>query len=795
MLLKSPGFTLTAVAALALGMGATTAIFSVVNAALLRSLPYENPDRIVAVWETTKSAGIVDFTSYPNVADWRAQNTVFEDVSAVRAGGFTLTGLGQAERIEGARVSPVFFPLLRVQAALGRTFLEEEDKPGAPRVVVMSQRLWMRKFGGDENLVGQSITLNNTPYTVIGILPANFSFPFEVQDAELWATTAYEGGFLTERGSRTNKAIARLKEGVSLNQAQAEMDTIAARLEQQYPESNTGNGARIIGLHDQLVGRIAFALWILLGAVVFVVLIACSNVANLLLARATARQKEIAIRSALGASRWRIARQMLIESVVLALVGGGAGLLLAVWGIEVIILYIPQEIARLSGIVIDARVLGFTMLMSIMTGLVFGLAPALKASQPDLNETLKEGGRSSASVGRGSLRSALVVSEVALVLVLLIGAGLLMKSFLRLRQVNPGFDAENVLTMRMNFSGAKYAEDTQRISFIDQALEKLKALPGVESAAFVAPPPFSDDNVGTSFSIVGRETPPGPGPSAVLHGITSDYFSVMKIPMIEGRNFNDRDVKGGTGAVIINRTLARRYWPDESPIGKRISSIAARVDDNEPTLWEIVGVVGDVKNTALDRKAAPELYLPIHQKVWRWGYMAIRSSGDPASLAPTARSELASIDKDLPFYKIRSLDEMVSASVAKPRFFMLLMGLFAALGLALAIVGVYGVISYLVSERTHEIGVRMALGASRSDILRMVLGRGMALAAGGIVIGLGGGFAVTRVIEALLYEVSATDPTIFGTVSGLLALVAAFACYVPAMRATRVDPMTALRYE
>lgn len=795
MLFKSPGFTLTAVAALALGIGATTAIFSVVNAALLRSLPYEKPDQIVAVWEISKSEGTESVASYPNLADWRAQNTVFEDMSAVRARGQTLTGFGEAERIEGAVVSASFFPLLRAKAALGRTFLPEEDKPGAARVVVMSHKLWTRKFSRDENIIGQTITLSGNPYTVIGILPANFSFPFEVEEAELWATTAFEGDNLNERGAHTNSVIARLKDGVSLDQAQSEMEAIAARLEQQYPESNTDSGARVISLRDQLVGRIELALWILLGAVIFVVLIACSNVANLLLARAAARQKEIAIRSALGASRWRIARQLLTESVLLALVGGGAGLLLAVWGIEAIVLYIPEEIARLSGIGIDARVLSFTLVMSILTGFIFGLAPALKASRPDLNETLKEGGRTSASAGRRSLRGALVISEVALALVLLAGAGLLMKSFLRLRQIDPGFDAENVLTLRVNLSGPNYKADYQRIAFIDEALDKLKALPGVESAAFVTPPPFSGDGLGSGFSIEGRPTPPGQEPGAAVHGVTPDYFNVMKISLVAGRHFTDHDVKGGTGAVIINQMLARRHWPDENPIGERISSVGIGVHDNEPKVWEIIGVVGDVKNIALDQKPFPEMYFPIRQQSWGWGYMTIRASVDPMSLASVARAELLSIDKDQPIYRIRSLDEMISNSVAKPRFYMLLFGLFALVGLVLAVVGVYGVISYMVSERTHEIGVRMALGATRRDVLRMVLGRGMTLAAVGIAIGLGGGIAVTRVIESLLFEVSAYDPLIFGAVSALLALVAAFACYIPAMRATRVDPMTALRYE
>ena len=795
MLFKSPGFTLTAVAALALGIGATTAIFSVVNAALLRSLPYQNPEQLVAVWEISKSEGTESVASYPNLADWRAQNTVFEDMSAVRSRGHTITGLGEAERIEGAVVSSSFFPLLRAKAMLGRTFLPEEDTAGASRVVVMSHKLWVRKFSRDENIIDQTITLSGNPYTVIGILPADFSFPFEVEEAELWTTTAFEGDNLNERGAHTNSVIARLKDGASLDQAQPEMDAIAARLEQQYPETNTDSGVRVLSLRDQLVGHIELALWILLGAVIFVALIACSNVANLLLARAARRQKEMAIRSALGATRWRVARQLLTESILLALVGGGAGLLLAVWGIEAIVLYLPEEIARLSGIGIDARVLSFTLLMSILTGLIFGLAPALKASRPDLNETLKEGGRSSASAGRGSLRGALVVAEVALALVLLAGAGLLMKSFLRLRQINPGFDAENVLTLRVNLSGPNYKEDHQRLRFIDEALDKLRALPGVESAAFVTPPPFSGDGLGTSFSIEGRPTAPGQEPGAAVHGVTTDYFNVLKIPIITGRHFTDRDVKGGTGAVIINQTLARRHWPDESPLGKQISSVGIGVDDNEPKVWEIVGVVGDVKHVALDKKPFPEMYFPIRQQSWGWGYMTIRTSGDPKSLATVARAELLSIDRDQPIYRIRSLDEMISNSVAKPRFYMLLLGLFAIVGLVLAIVGVYGVISYMVSERTREIGVRMALGATRRDVLRMVLGRGLTLAAVGIVIGLGGGIAVTRVIESLLFEVSATDPLIFGTVSALLALVAAFACYVPAMRATRVDPMTALRYE
>jgi putative ABC transport system permease protein len=798
MLWKKPGFTVMAVLALSLGIGANTAIFSVVNAVLLRPLPYAQSDRLALIWTASQESKVQEgSSSYPDVADWQAANQAFEGIAAFRTNGFTLTGAGEPERIDAARVSASFFSLLGVNPVLGRDFRSEEEKPGGEHVVILSHGLWQRRFGSDPKIVGQTLTLSGQSFTVIGVLPADFSFPIGLNKAEMWATIALEGDNLHERGARSTQVLARLKPGVTLEQAQGELDRIAQHLATQYPDTNATRSPYLVALQEQLVGKIRPALWILLGAVGFVLLIGCSNVANLLLARAASRQKEIAIRLALGASRWRVVRQLLTESLLLALMACIAGLLLATWGIDLLVALSPNNLPNLNEIHLDGRVLAFTLLVSLATGLIFGLAPALKATKPKLIETLKEGSRgATAGLGRQRLRGLLVVTEMALALVLLISAGLLIKSFWRLTSVNPGFDPENVLSLRLSLPQIKYKEDYQRVAFVQQVLDRIKALPGVKSAAFVTPAPFSGNNLSSNFSIAGRPTPPpDKEPLAWLRGATPDYFRTMNIPLIRGRQFTEQDQKGGTGVVIINEAMAREYWPNQDPIGQRLVKVGVGVDDNEPTEWEIIGVVGDVKHLRLDVDPKPEMYMPHRQQAWNWGHFVVRTTADPAALANTIRQQVLAVDPDQAVSNVEPLTKSIAGTVAQPRFYMLLLVIFAGVGLTLTVIGIYGVISYSVTERTHEIGIRMALGAQAADILRMVVGEGMTYALGGIVIGLAGAFVVTRLLASLLYGISASDPLTFVGVSALAMFIALLACYIPARRSTRVDPMIALRYE
>jgi putative ABC transport system permease protein len=797
MLAQKPGFAAAAVLALALGIGANSAIFSVVNAVLLRSLPYEEPNQLLIVQSTRRQdSGRSGSSSYPDFADLKSQNQVFDDMAAFRSKGLTLTGAGEPERLEGARVSASFFPLLGVKTSLGRTFLPEEDKPKAERVVVISHGLWQRRFGGDANITGQSLTLDAQSYTVVGVLAAGFDFPIEIEKADVWSPLALDGQLLEQRGAHFLKVIARLKPGVSPQTAQAEITTIATSLEQQYPEDDTDRIVTLYSLYDHLVGGIRPALLVLLGAVGFVLLIACSNVANLLLARAAARQKEIAIRMALGASRGRIVRQLITESLILAFIGGGAGLLLALWGVESLIALSPANLPRLSGIGVDGWVLGFTLLISVMTGIIFGLAPALKASRPDLNDALKEGGRGSTEGFSGRrLRNLLVVSEMALALVLLISAGLLIRSFLQLQQVNAGFDPANVLTMSVQLPESKYEQGVQVSAFFEQTLERIAALPGVESAGGVTTLPLSGNNMRTTFTVQNRPAPvPGQEPLAQLRAVTPGYFRTLRIPLLRGEEFTENYKKDRPGRIIINDTMARRFFPDEDPIGLRLS-IGLGIDDNDPTAWEIVGIVGDVRHASLDAEPIPEMYVPHSQQSWPFLTLVVRSSSDPMALAGPVRSQILALDNDQPVSGIRSMEGMVSASIAQPRFYLLLLSIFAALALVLAAVGIYGVLSYSVTQRMHEIGIRMALGAKQSDVIKLVVGQGMMLALVGVAIGLVSAFVFTRLMSSMLYGVSATDPVTFAALALLLTAVALLASYIPARRATKVDPMIALRYE
>ena len=796
MLLKNPGFTAVAVIALALGIGANTAIFSVVNSLLLRPLPFEQPDRLVQVWESSAKLGRNEIpASFPNFADWRDQNHVFEQVVAYADWTFNLTGTAEPERLRSAIVSPAFFAMLGIKPIMGRTLLPDEDQPGKDLSVVISQRLWQRRFSSDPNIVGKAIGLNGKSFTIVGVIAQTSDVFGLADDTELWVPVSHGAGFTNRRGHYLG-VLARLKPGVTQAQAQADMNTIAAALAQQYPDANTDRGVRLVPLQEQLVGNFKLALWVLLGAVVFVLLIASTNVANMLLARAASRQKEIAIRTALGAGRWRLVRQLLTESLLLSLIGGTLGLLLALWGVDLLVAFGPADLPRVKEVAIDGRVLGFTFAISLVTGIVFGLVPALQASRPELNEMLKEGGRSATGgVGRRRVRSLLVVAEMALSLVLLIGAGLLIKSFFRLQAVNPGFNPQHVLTMQFDLHGPKYQKSTPIIAFHDQLLERIKALPGVESVASRSSVPIAADAdfARLSFAIEGRTPDPANRFIAFYNAISPDYFRTMQIPLMQGRAFDGHDVPKAENVIIINETLARRYFAGENPVGKRIT-----LNDENPTAEDWATIVGVVKDTiprALDAEPAAEMYMPYAQQPQRGMALMIRTTGQPETVAAAVRREVLALDKEQPIHSVRTLPAVLAEAVATPRFRTSLLGVFAAVALVLAIVGIYGVMSYSVTQRTHEIGIRLALGAQSKDVLKLVVGQGMALTLAGVAIGLAASFALTRLMTSLLYEVSATDPMVFSGIALLLTLVAVVASYIPARRATKVDPMMALRYE
>ena len=794
MQLKNPGFTLVAVIALALGIGANTAIFSVVNSVLLRPLPYKDPERLVMVWEDASKVGYPrDTPAAANFVDWRNQNTVFEGMAAIADESFNLTGTGDPERLEGRLVSANLFPLLGVDPQIGRTFTSAEDQPGSNRVVVLSYALWQRRFGGDDSIVGKPLNLNGETYTIVGVMPARFQFP--TSDDALWAPIAFTAEDAANRDRHYLQVLARMKPGTSLEQAQAEMHTIATRLAQQYPDSNTDLGAAVTSLHEHLVGDIRPALLILLGAVGLVLLIACANVANLLLARAAVRQKEIAVRVALGARRWRLIRQFLTESILLSTIGGVVGLAIAYGGLLLLRAFIPENISQAREISIDLKVLGFTLLVSTITGLIFGLAPALQAARFNQTETLKEGGRDSATGSGGKrIRGLLVMSEVAVSLVLLIGAGLLVNSFLRLRNVDPGFRADNLLTMKFVLPQPKYEEFERRNAFYTDLIRRVESLPGVKSAAVTTNLPLYRQGNSIGISIEGQP-PPAPGKEniVVTRIISPKYFDTMSIPLLSGRAFTDQDMATTPRVVVISETMARRYWPGEDPIGKRIG--AGRIQRPED-LTQVVGVVKDVRQFELTADAKPQMYLPYRQR----GFfpsedLVVKTDVDPASMASTVRNAVWEIDKDQPVSNIRTMEEILLKSIARQRFSMLLLAIFAAVALILAAVGIYGVMSYSVAQRTHEIGIRMALGAQTGAVLKLAVSYGLKLVVAGIVIGLIAAFALTRVMSTLLFGVTATDPTTFALISLLLIGVAAIASYIPARRATKVDPIIALRYE
>jgi putative ABC transport system permease protein len=807
VLLKRPGFTAVAVAALALGIGANSAIFSVVNGVVLRALPYKDPGRLTMVWSRRPllqtQAGSSEFpVSAADFIDWRDQNQSFEQIAAFHSQAFNITGAGEPEYLGGVRASASLFSLLGVEARLGRTFTAEEDQSGADRVVIISHGLWQRRFGSDRNIIGQKITLNDEAYTVVGVTPPGFQFPRKGEmpagyqfprQADIYTPLALTPNQETNRGRNYLAVVARLKPQVTLAQAAADMESIADGLKQRYPQTNTNKEINLVSLHQQVTGKVRTALFVLLGAVAFVLLIACANVANLLLARAASRQKEFAIRTALGASRARVVRQLLTESILLSLVGGMLGLLLSLWGIDLLRAIVPANLPRLDAISLDGRVLGFTFVISLLTGIVFGLAPALQVSKPDLNEALKEGGRAS-SVGfrHNRFRSLLVVAEVALSLVLLIGAGLMIRSFTRLINVDPGLNAHNVLTLDIGLPRAKYT-GPQQVAFFQQVIERMQALPGVQSAGAVYPLPLSGGEEGMGFAIENRP-PPAPGESfnAGPRWVSPDYFRVMGITSVEGREFTDRDGIDAPRVLIVNEAMAHRYWPGEDPIGRRVAFDQV---NGQPNWREIVGVVKDVRHTSLDSDPRPEMYLPFTQFPSFFMTIVLRTTGDPLSLAGAARSQVLAVSSDQTISNIHTMEELLANSIAERRFNMLLLGVFAMIALLLSAVGIYGVMSYSVAQRSHEIGVRMALGAQSSDVLALVVKQGMTLALAGLGIGLVAAFGITRIMVSLLYGVSATDPLTFSIIALLLGSVALLACYLPARRATKVDPMVALRYE
>ena len=801
MLAKNPGFALVAILTLALGIGANTAIFSVVNAVLLRPLPFPQPDRLVAI------SGI-DFRnnekgralSYPDFADLRAQSQTLESAAAYGQATFTLTGAGEPVHLKAESVSAALFTVLRAMPLLGRTFASTEDQPGT-RVVVLSHALWKSHFAGDPDVPGRSIKLDGQMYTVVGVMPPEFQFPIDSGPRDLWTTMAVnmvtqgsDEPMTSERGSHFLGAIGRLKPGVTLGQANADAASIGASLQKQFPDTN---GHLSMGLQPEiaaLVGDVRPVLVLVLGAVGFLLLIACANAANLLLARAASRQREMAIRASLGAGRNRITRQLLTESVLLSLGGGMLGLLLAMWGTRLFATLPSLGIPRLASAELDFRVLAFTMVVSLFTGVLFGLAPALYSLRFDLFRSLKEGGRTATEgTGHSRLRSLLVSAEVSLAVVLLIGASLLVESMFHLLHASPGFEPQGVLTFNIDLPDVRYGKPQQSADFFLQLLNRIRAVPNVKSASGVLPLPLSDEVIRTTFEIEGRPVPKSEEPRTHFRSVGLDYFQTMHIPLLAGRDFTPRDNRDSSPVVIINQSLARQFFPNEDPIGKRIKPGVSASGPEK--MCEIVGVVGDVKHRNLWRSPDPESYVPYDQVPIGQMYVVVRADGDPLALMPAMRDQVKSMDTELAVYNGRTLDDYVAASVAQRRFTSLLLEVFAGAGLLLAVVGLFGVMSYTVSQRMHELGVRIAVGAEKADILRLILKHGMRMTLAGTVIGLLGTLALSGVLKSQLFGITPTDPLTFLGVALVLLLVALAACYIPARRATRVDPLVALRYE
>jgi putative ABC transport system permease protein len=795
MLLRNRSVTGIAILALALGVGANTAIFSIVNGVLLRPLPYAQPDRLVWFWEIQPTLPTAPFSG-ADFIDYQSQNQTFQSVAAVRSLTSNLTGHGDPQRIQIAVVSTNLFSTLGVQPALGRDFLPAEGQPGAARVGLLSYGFWQSEFGGDRSILGKQIILNGEPVTLVGVLPASFQYlqPLQVwinprnSVPEVFPNTTFDPR--TNRGMHYLSVLGRLKPGVSFSQAQADMTRIAGRLQQQY-SSNSGHTVHLIPMQERAVGQIRVTLLVLLGVVGVVLLIACANVANLLLARAASRQKEIAIRTTLGAGRLRIARQLLTESVLLALAGGALGLMIAFGCVRLLVAAAPQQLPRVQEIHVDLLVLVFTLGVSLLTGLLFGLAPALQASHLELSEVLKEGGRgNSAGPRHGRLRNLLVIAEIAMSLILLIGAGLLARSFLRLLDVQTGFRADHLVTMFMNFAGPKYSKAGASTQFEEQLIQRVEAMPAVQGVAISNDLPLQGDDTTTGVgTIEGRETlPPGHEFLVGIHIANPGFFRTMGIPLLRGREFTSSDADKSTSVLIINQKVAETFWPGQDPIGKHLQVMG-------PGTSEVVGVVGNVLHNGFGEPPDFETYTPYKQSPWSYMALAVRTNSDPHTISDAVKAAVASLDPDLPVHDIRTMEQVSADSLAPRRITLYLIGSFAVLALILSAVGIYGVMSYAVTQRSHEIGVRMALGAQPRDVLQMVVRHGMKLAATGVALGIAGAFLLTRYLKTLLFEINSTDPLTFAAVAFLLAAIAFLATYLPARRATRVDPMVALRYE
>jgi putative ABC transport system permease protein len=801
VLRKSPGFTAAAILVLALGIGANTAIFSVVNAVLLRPLPFQDSSRLVQIWHVPPPKNFPGMTTFSvsaaNYVDWQQQNHAFERMAIYSFSSFNFTAGDQPEAIQGAGVSPDFFSTLRSQPILGRTFAPEEDQPGHSHVILLSHAIWKSHFAADQNIVGQNIALDGQSYTVVGVMGPDFRFP---DWAKVWTPMAWTDAQRQVRGEHHYLVIGRLKPGVQLPQAQAEMNTISSRLQQQYPEDDKGWGAVLIPLREQIVGDVRPALLILLGAVAFVLLIACANVANLTLAKTFARRKEIAIRASLGASRGRVLQQVLAESVLLALAGGALGLLFAHAGTSIITNFLADSLPRSTEIGLDGWVLAFTLVVSLLTGIAAGLVPALRLTKPDVNEALKQGGRTGSDSAGSRIRSLLVVSEVALSLVLLIGAGLMIRSLSLLRSLNPGFDPSNVVTMTVVVPRTKFSSPLQQVQFFDSALTRVQALPGVDSAGVIDDLPLNGYGSHQPIAIEGRPvTQMSEQPEVDVRLISPGYTHALHVPLRRGREFNAADTADRQPVVLISETLAQRFWPNEDPIGKHVTMTFSF---GKPR--EIIGIVGDVKQDGLDVSApAATLYEPLSQlsvpSIGSWGSfpmsLVVRATSRPTSLVTAVTNAIHEVDPQTPVVEVATMDEIMTNSVAQRRFNMLLFAAFAGLALLLAAVGIYSVLAYAVRRRGREIGIRMALGAQISDVLRMVVIEGMTPTLIGMVIGVAGALALGRVLSTLIYGVQATDPLTFVGVSAILAAVALLASLIPAYRATRVEPVKALREE
>ena len=790
-LIKRPGFTFIAVATLALGIGANSAIFSAINALLLKPLPLTDQDLVMTIWDKNPSRGVEhNEVAMANYLDWKVQNKSFDQLALYRWWSTNITGIDTPERVQGFLVTGNFFTALGAKPMLGRAFSEEENQPGKDSVAIITYSLWQRRFGGDPNIINKQVTLNTISRTVVGVMPPRFNFP---KGAEIYAPIALTPELMRSRGNHSYYVVGKLKPGITPQSAQADIDAITARLEKQYPETNVGLGANVIPVLQDTVRLYDRALWVMMGAVGFVLLIACANVANLMLARASGRQKEIALRAALGASRWRIVRQLLTESVIVALIGGALGVLIAFWGIDLLRGANPGEAAKYAPgwdqLGINPAVLLFTIALSLLSGLVFGLAPALQVSKPNLNNALKEGGRQGGG-GSHRLRSSLVVFEIALSLILLVGAGLLVRSFLSLLKTNPGFNPDHLMTMSLVLPAAKYKDEASRSAFFTDLVQRVQNVPGVQSAALVNYIPLGGSNSSESFLVEGvPEPPPGQEFDGRYRVCTPDYFETMGIALLKGRAFTAADKAGNTPVAIVNETMARKYWPNADAVGKRFRFYGP-IDKNP---WmEIVGIAQDVKHD-LNTPMTSDFFLPHAQDSWNGMVLVARTTVDPASTASALRQEVWAIDKDQPVFDLKTMEQVRSLSVALYSFSSVMLAVFAGVALILAAVGIYGVMAFAVTQRTQEIGIRMALGARGVDVLRLVLRNGMALALIGIGLGLAGAWGLTRFLAKLLVGVTATDFLTFSIVTFTLLFAALLACYLPARRATKVDPVVALR--